>query len=341
MKLDALFPTVISNSLISDKTCYLSWFRANCQKLTNGFKNSHLIAGGHFASACEIVRKAYYNEDFIESEAIEKGRIYILEAEDTGDAIKTNERLAATLEKYFKRFPLSKEFSPAKLADGTHAIEYTFAFDLGIPHPDIPDRNLLWMGKLDGLYEKIFQGKVSHRFVLDEKTASELSRIINSKDSYNPNGVIDINKEEDKYRTDSQFIGYHKAARLLGIKTDSTLVRKVPILTKHEDAIELNIPITDFMIDIWWSTFLSDINELVEKYRFYKSKNMLPQVAFKPAYKGTICTSWGRKCEYIEGCLHKDGEAILAGSMKQLVSNQYEALTNMPLVEYKQQLGIK
>jgi len=123
-KLDSLFPINFSNSMMQDVwKCELLFFRKYCQKLVNAnSKSSDLIAGGHFASGCEIVRKSYFNCGMSIDDAIAEGYNYILDAEDTGDNVKSNERLALTLQKYFKRFPLDSELTPVRLANGEHAI---------------------------------------------------------------------------------------------------------------------------------------------------------------------------------------------------------------------------
>lgn len=331
--LSTLFPINFSNSMLASlAVCELKFFRENIQKLSNGEKSHHLIAGTLFAKGCEIIRKSYFNEGMLEEDAIDEGCYYILLAEDTGDSLKSNERLALTLRKYFQRFPLSSGLKPCKLIDGTFAIEYSFEFDLGIPHPEIPEQNLIFKGKLDGLYEKTLPTLQVKRYVVDEKTASSVHRITGTK-------IVDIQKEEAAFKTDSQLLIYHWAARKLGIETQASLIRKIPILTKHEDAFELDIPINQFMIDMWWDSTINQINELVEKYKFYKAKGGLPQVAFKPVYKGTNCTVWGSKCKFMDGCLSKDGEAILQSSFQQIVSSSDDP-TGVPLEEYKKLRGL-
>jgi len=318
--------------------CELYFFRAHCQKLISvNRKSSDLIAGGHFAKGCELVRKSYFNENRAVDESIEIGYNYILDAEDTGDPIKSNERLATTLKKYFERFPLDGQITPVKLVDGTHAIEYNFEFDLGIPHPELEGVNLTYKGKLDGLYERRFQGKRINCYVVDEKTCNQVSRVNGSK-------FVDITAEEDIYKTDGQFIGYHWAARQLGIETTSSLIYKVPILTKHEDAFELTVPINYFMIFHWYNSTVSKIAELVEKYKYLKLNNttegFVPQFAFHPSYTGNSCLAYKRLCTYAEGCKIPEGDEILGSSMKQVVWDSVSK-TEVSLTEYKKLKGYK
>jgi len=338
-KLDSLFPINFSNSMMQDVwKCELLFFRKYCQKLVNANnKSSDLIAGGHFASGCEIVRKSYFNCGMSIDDAIAEGYNYILDAEDTGDNVKSNERLALTLDKYFRKFTLDSELTPVKLENGEHAIEYTFEFDLGIPHPEIPDQNIVFKGKLDGLYERKFQGNRVKCYVVDEKTTGAVSRLRGTK-------LIDLVREENIYKTDGQFIGYHWAARQLGVITDASLIYKVPIMTNHEDAFELEIPINDFMIQQWSISTIEKIHELVEKYKHYKSNRTVvdfhPQCAFYPVYTGNSCMAYARPCTYTEGCRSKEGEEILASSMKQVVWDSSKKV-EVPLKQYKLERGLE
>lgn len=331
--LDSIFPIAFSNTMMSDIwKCELYFFRSHCQKLVSvNKKSSDLLAGGHFAKGCELVRKAYFNENLSIDGSIEKGYNYILDAEDTGDSIKSNERMAVVLEKYFKRFPLDSELTPVKLVNGEHAIEYNFEFDLGIPHPELEGVNLTYKGKLDGLYERRFQGKRTHCYVVDEKTTGQVSRIKGTK-------LPDLIEEENLYKVDGQFIGYHWAARQLGIQTTGSLIYKVPVLTNHEDAFELNVPITDFMIGHWFTSTVNKIQEITEKYKYFKEKESLigfsPQYAFYPSYTGNSCLAYRRPCAYTEGCKIPEGEEILMSSMKQVVWDSIER-KEVSLSDYK------
>ena len=176
-------------------SCELRWFRNNVQRYvpkgflndTNIGKSSDLVAGGLFAEGVELVRNAYFLDGLEEDDAIEKGFSHIIRGESIQAPIKTNERMAKALRRYFQVFPLEEGLVPCQLSDGTVAVEYRFEFDLGIPHPDFPERNILFVGVLDMLAERKL-GSYLQRVVLDEKTTSSVSRIPNSKDKKRPLG---------------------------------------------------------------------------------------------------------------------------------------------------------
>lgn len=332
--IDSLFPINFSNTTMTDIwKCELYFFRKHCQRMVNNtYKSSDLIAGGNFAKACELVRKAYFNEKLSEEDSIDRGCTFLLEAEDTGDSNKSNERLSFTLRKYFERFRLDSLLTPIKLSNGEHAIEYEFNFELPIKHPEIANQNLVFKGKLDGLYERKFLDKRVGVYIVDEKTTGGLARIKGTK-------IVDIVREESQYLTDSQMIAYSWAAQQLGVKVDGALIRKVPILSNHEDSFELEIKITDFMIQHWSATTLNKIEELVSKYMYYK-ENKVPQEAFYPAYSSNACNSYSRQCMYIKGCMSEHGEDILASDMKQVVWDSLNK-KEISLKEYKNNLQLE
>ena len=335
-KLDTMFPLSFSySSLSSFWSCELKGFRASIQHLRPPNDNPDLLAGGAFAKACELARKGYYNEGLSQEEAIEIGKAYILASPDTGHAIKTNERVAYSFEKYIEVFPFNQECKPCVLEDGSHAIEYKFEIDTGIPHPDFPDRNILFTGISDGLYGlyEVSSKKRIETYIIDEKTTSRIYRLPGAK-------VVDLEKEANVFRASSQLIGYCVVAEMLGIKVDAALIRRIPILKTYEPAYELEIPITQFMKDRWAISTFSKIESLKQKYLLYKeNKGTYPQQFFYPTY-GNSCNAYARPCPYIEGCLTKDGEQLLSTIYEQKVSkvNENGERESVPLAEFKKLL---
>ena len=330
MQIDTLFPINFSHTMLSDLwTCEFFWYNLHARRFTGMYRSGDLIAGGHLASACEITRKAFFNDSVDEETAIELGYEHILSAEDTGDELKTNERVAHAFKMYFKRFKMDSTLVPCKLADGTHAIEYKFKFDTGIKHPEL-DQNIYFTGNLDGLYERTARGQALTRHVVDEKTTKSVRRITGTK-------LIDMAAEEEEYVTSGQFIAYHWAARQLGIKTESSLIRRVPILTNWESAYELEVPVNQFMITSWETSTFSKIKEVIEKYKWLKAHpDKDPREAFYPVYNSG-CTSYKKLCSMADGCRTKLGDAVLASSYRQIVFHEGKEYS---LKDYKKLRGI-
>lgn len=329
--LDFIFPQTFSHTTMSDVwKCEYYWFRTYCQVLRGAARSPDLIAGGHIATACEITRKAFYFDGVEHDEAVELGKDFILTAEDTGDDLKSNDRVAQVFERYFKKYRMDGNIAPMPLVDGTFAVEYKFSLDLGIPHPDLPDTNICFTGKLDGLFKKksTFGDKI---YVLDEKTTKSVKRV---KGTDTP----DYAAEEELYKTSGQFIGYHMAARTLGVKPDGTIVRRLPIMAKPEPCYELVLPINDFIIDRYQTALEAKIGELVEKYKWLKATGKDPSQAFFPIYNEG-CNAFSRPCVFKIGCSDRDGEEQIKASFKQVVYDRDKGV-EIPLSEYKQLRGL-
>lgn len=329
--MNTLFPVNFSSSMLSEvHRCRLSWFRRYVQHYNPSGVNSDLYAGGLFASACEATRKAFYNEGMTEEAAIAIGKDLILSADNIPDGIKTNERTAFVFEKYFKYFSNS-EILPAKLVDGTHAIEYTFEIDTGIPHPDLPDRTIKFTGKLDlvGTYSR--NGKEEF-FVVDEKTTKAVYRVPGTK-------IPDLEKIRAEYLCRGQFIGYVYACRKLGLPVTKTIVRKVPIMSNYEEPFEVEIDCNEAQLKWWEQSTFSVIEELVERYKYWKESQCDFRSLFIPIYNEG-CHSWGRLCAYNQGCTVPEGDELLHAMMPQMVS--YPLVdTPTPLVDYLEQVKAK
>ena len=328
--IETLFPLTISQSILEDALhCDMYFFRKHIQGFHPG-RNVHLIAGGHIAKALELTRKAYFFDKKEVDEAIEIGYNYIIDAEDTGDEIKSNARLAFLFKKYFQKFPIDQSWQPLPLTNGEYSIEYEFEFDLGIPHPDIPDRNVTFSGKLDMLAEKKLPGGTKAIGIVDEKTTKNVKRVTGTKQ-------VDLAAEEELYLARGQLAAYSWAIRQLGLKNDYGFIRRIPILKDYEPAYELTIPISEFFIENWSKTMFNTISELVEKYKFFK-ETFDPFAAFTANYTDS-CNSYGRSCYYKKGCTQKDGEEIIAQHFPQSVYDRFseEVLT---LKEYKEKYKI-
>lgn len=325
----SLFPEVISASMIEDIwRCETYFLRNHIQRYRLHEKSGDLLAGGAFAKACELTRKSFYEEGMSEDEAIDVGYHYILTSEHTGHAVKTNEWVAKCFKKYFRTYPLDSSFRPILFPDGSAAVEFTFDFKTGIQHPDLPDTDIRIKGKIDGVYGEYFGGKMTKAYVLDEKSTAKLYRL--------PTGQVDLDKELMSFRLNPQMIIYVWAARELGLKVDTALIRRVSFNAKYEPPIELHIPITQYMIDTCLSSLYNKIQELVEKYKMWKFEGYELQQTFATQY-GSQCITYGRACPYAEGCWYDRGGDILASNIRQLVYNGEEMVG---LESYLRQKGI-
>jgi hypothetical protein len=293
-----------------------------------GRSNTDLYAGSLFAAACEKTRKAFFDDRMLEDESIALGKELILSSDDTGDDLKSNERLAYVFEKYFTHYPLDKDLTPCELEDGTFAIEYVFDLGTGIAHPDFPDREISFLGRLDFLGERRENGKLV-RYVVDDKTTKAVRRIPGTK-------LVDIALEETLESTRGQFMAYIYAARAIGIKDiNKALIRRVPILTAYEKPYEIPLTYTTFALDNWFHGTMDKIQEMADRYKWLKAQDdATPTRAFRPVFNDA-CNAYNRPCRFKEGCLLKEGESILAQTCEQVVhARKGDEWENVPLAQF-------
>lgn len=334
-----LFPATFSHSSLGVfKTCLKKGYYSRILHLQRSTAPSeHLLAGSLFASAMEQIRNDVYIEGLEQDHALQRGKELILEGEDTGSFNKSNEQVAAAFERYILRFPLESSFKPFTLEDGGKGIEYYFEIDTGIPHPDFPEKTILYNGYLDGFYEHWVKGKVDGCYVVDEKTTSKLFRIPRTISKEEPNGRVDMAKEEGTFRLSSQMIGYSVVAKLQGIEANA-LIRRVPISSKPEEPIEIEIRINQYMRDQWVAGTFGLIEELVERYKRLKAGGKISEI-FLGSY-GNQCQTYGEICQFSKGCLSKNGELMMLNSSKQGISLMKDKNTRVlvPVARYKKNI---
>jgi hypothetical protein len=325
MSVQTLFPLVLSNTDLSSwSSCQLKWYRERCQSWRKPSFNNDLAAGGSFAKGLETVRKAYYNDKLPAVEAIDLGYYTVIEnlheemakSNTSTETLKSPERMGLALKEYFRYFPLdNEEVIPAQLEDGTYAIEHKFTVELPILHPEL-GVPLIFKGKLDMLAQSM--GRI---YIEDEKTTKAIK-----------------SNEADLLATAGQFIGYAWLAREKGIITVGAKVRKIAIQIKEIKCEEIEIPITDYMINLWYESMLSKVTEMVEKYKATMEDNNFKS-HFVPDFQHG-CTSFFRPCSFQDGCKSKYGENFISSNYQQLVWDS-ESRKEIPLTEYRTLLGLE
>lgn len=319
-----LFPLIISNTdsnLIS--TCELRWFRERVQCYRKQGFNIDLTAGACFAKGLELTRKAFYQDKLSSEESISIGYDNVLDSmhklmefEDT-DVLKSPERMALALRLYFKQYPLDikEEIIPATREDGSFAIEHTITRELPVLHPElgIP---LIFKAKLDMLATEL-----GRTWIVDEKTCKQISA--------NTGNLL---------RTAGQFIGYSWACREEGIRVEGAKVRKVAIQVKDIKFEEFQVPITEYMIDLWFKSFTTKLEMLVAKYKVFKNTGKDFKEIFLPDYQQG-CTSFNKPCPFMDGCASVNGEKFINVEFQQICWDAVNR-TEVSLEEYRTMLGL-
>lgn len=281
------FPTVIDSTILSDFTnCPLSAYRKYCLKLASPYKSIHLHAGGAFAKAIEIVRKARWLEGKSFNDSIEDGYIAFVnawgnfEAPEVGSgANKTFERVWGAVESYFDEYPMDTDpIRPYMLSNMEPGIEFSFGIPLdGINHPDTGDP-MIFGGRLDllGYYRDL-------PAIIDEKTASQLG------DSW-----------AKQWKMRGQFFGYVWAVRHHDVRVKCAIIRGVSILkTKygHLEVIEQNF--SDFMLNRWEANMRRKLQMFIGMYQHARSIEDHDGLVSFPMAFGDACNAYG-------GCMFKD-----------------------------------
>lgn|SRR5574343_179000 len=318
-----IFPLIISNTdlnLLSQ--CELKWFRERCQCLRKQSFNIDLTAGGSFAKGLELTRKAFYQDKKDSETSIEIGYNYILEEmhekmkfENT-DVLKSPERMALALKEYFKKWPLEDvEVIPAEREDGSFAIEHTITKELPVLHPEL-GVPLIFKGKLDMLATEM-----GRTWIVDEKTTKQISS--NTGEMLRPAG---------------QFAGYKWLAKQEGLEVQGVKIRKVAIQVREIKLEEFQIPITDFMVERWYSSLLNKLTNIANKYKSYISGEDFVSY-FLPDYQQG-CTSFNKSCPFVDGCVSANGEKFIKSEFEQIVWDAVNS-REVSIDEYRELMGLK
>jgi hypothetical protein len=322
-----LFPLIISNSTLSSwSNCQLKFYREYCQNYRKAGFNIDLSAGGQFAKGLETTRKMYYNDGLEAVEAIEAGYYSVVEGlhaemkacNAATDVLKSPERMGLALKEYFRTFPLeSEEVIPAKLEDGTYAIEHKMTVELPIKHPEL-GVPLIFKGKLD-----MFAKHMGRTYIVDEKTTKAIT-----------------SNTADLLATSGQFIGYAWLARELGICVSGAKIRKIAIQVKANKVEEFEVPITDYQIDMWYKSMIFNVNCMVDSYK--ATMDGFGGTDFKDYFNPDFqhgCTSFFRPCQFQDGCKSKYGESFIESNFTQKCWDS-ETRTEVSLVEFRKLLGL-
>jgi hypothetical protein len=149
----------------------------------------------------------------------------------------------AALDAYVEEYPFDTDYiQPMRRADGSAAVEFTFALPLPVIHP-VTGNPIFYCGRFDML------GQVANEcYVVDEKTTGR---------TWPGNWV-------DQWKMRGQFIGYTWAAREAGYNCKGALVRS-PLILKRDIRMLATPPMyyPDWHIERWYNQTVRDVQRLV------------------------------------------------------------------------------
>lgn len=319
------FPEIFDSSMIATRKACAEKFRL---EYINHWKpkasSVHLHAGGAFAKALEVARKAFYTGEIIgfvprakgvTDDPKDKGTWTSIQREPQdaetsialglqallayygdfdcpSDSAKSAERMCGALEFYFDNYPLDHDDGyPIILPGNKRAIEYSFAHPLPIPHP-VTGNPLLYVGRMDAIIQ--YAGS---RYVDDEKTTTQLGA-----------------SWPRQWDLRSQFTGYCWGAREAGIQVDGAIVRGVSILkTKYDTAQSINYR-PDWQIDRWYGELLEWLEDIIRDW-----KRLGPNKFWRHNLDHS-CAEYGG-CAFREACLSMDKQPWLETAFEHRVWN--------------------
>jgi hypothetical protein len=245
------FPDVVDNTLISAfRRCETSAYYSGIRRIRAHENSTHLIAGGAFARGLEVTRKRFFEEGETFSQAFEAGVIALVT--EYGDHVvhpkiaqKGVWNMVAALDYYFRVWPIDRGLVPFKLANGKHAIEFSFCLPTSIMHPITGDP-IMYAGKFDmiGVHDN------NQLFVTDEKTSTQLG-----------------DYWLQRWRMSNQMTGYVWAARMHGIPVKGAWIRGIGILARSLTSANVPTLRPQWRIDDWYAQLQLTLHKMVTAWQ--------------------------------------------------------------------------
>lgn len=291
--LTPIFPTYVDSSmLVTFKACHHKFFNEYCICRSPETISPDLHAGGAFASGMEATRRALWEAKLPIEDAIALGVAALAsfwgDYEPPDDHPKTFERTSTALLDYFDHYPpVTDPIQPVITAEGTPAIEFTFAIPIPVIHP-ITQEEIVFCGRFDllGYYNEAL-------FVIDEKTMKAMGP-----------------KWKDAYAMRSQFIGYTWASRQAGYEVLGAIVRGVCIQKTQIKHAQAFCPYPQWQIDRWYREMVMAVKMMVACW----------ETGVWSYDYGDSCSSYGG-CQFLGPCTTENEMLWLEQDFKHRVWN--------------------
>lgn len=295
MELTYEFPRAIDNTMRTAwDACQRKFLLSHIYNLRQSEVSMHLVFGGAYAAGLEVARKEYYGGntdkvDYLGKAMIRAIKTWDLELKDPLlEETKSLPNCLCAILYCFETWPMETDWiEPLENADGSPAIEFTFALPIRDEHPVTKDP-ILYTGRFDMFVS--FQGS---KAIYDDKTTTQLG-----------------NSWVSGWDLDSQMTGYIWAGQQSGFPVKTALIRGVSILkTKfgHAQAIQHR---TDWHIESWYNVLHKNLAGMLEA--FAKGPN-----SFLPSY-GQACKAYGG-CPYRDLCDKENWEKWIEPTFRHFV----------------------
>lgn len=264
------FPPVIDSTMLSTyRNCPTSFNLGYLQHYKLQGDSVHLHAGGAFAKACEMGRRAFYIDGLSQENSEAEGLIALINAygdyEAPEGSAKTLERMCGALEFYYENYPLTTDIARVAKLGPTYAAEFSFGTPLPIMHP-ITGEPIIFAGKADAVVD--YAGGL---YIMDEKTTTSLGTTWSKQ-----------------WDLRGQFTAYAWALRELGFKPAGSIVRGISILKTKYETQEVIIGQPGWKIDRWEREMLRTVNAMIADWK-----------------AGSFAYDLGEACNHYGGCSFK------------------------------------
>ncbi len=329
------FPESVDNTqIVAFKGCPVKWFYNHILHI-NPDMSPHLHFGRLYAEGHEVVRKAYYVEDYNDEQAVLLGVQHILdnwgeEVSEKETKVKTKESCMDLLQSYYAKYPLdSEEYEPIILQKENSEIESAIEFSFKEIIGNTPEgKPLYFTGRADMIVKSPYFGNKEACLVFDDKTTG----------SYISQHLL------SQWETRSQFTAYCYFLRKAGIPAKGAVIALASLRGKEYSFERLESPRSSFMLDNWYRDMLRTVNEMKDFYwevlDLHEKYPEEPLSAIAPkANLSNNCYSFSSKCRFIPACTLKTGER---GILNSTVQNIWipEEQTRYSLEEYLLKQGI-
>jgi len=273
------FPTRVDWSMVSEFDSCETKYRYRYQHNISPTETSpHLHAGGAFAAGIETTRRALWIDKLDLDSALCLGTHAFTKFWGNYEPPeryqqKNYANTLGALWDYFREYPPDTDpVKPYLYADGTPAIEFTFAIPTEILHPNTGEP-IIFCGRFDmlGYYNNLIA-------IIDEKTAMQL-------------GAAWVRQWEMR----GQFIGYTYVARKYGIDVKMVLIRGIGLLKTKYTYLEAIEQYPNYLLDRWWKALNLKISRMISCWQQNEW-----QLSF-----GAACESYGG-CDYKPLCTAKN-----------------------------------
>lgn len=245
------FPDKTDNTMRGEWVrCQTAWLRSFLYCLASPAPNIHLHAGGTFAKGLEVARRSFHDKGSSVPEALRDGLAAIIKTYgnfvpvETKQGDKSLDNVIKAYDAYFQRYPLDTDvLQTFRAADGKLMVEFTFALPTEVKNPSTGDP-ILYCGRFDRLATR-----GDALFVTDEKTATQLGE-----------------QWAAQWDLESQFTGYHYAARQYGYPVAGCTVRGVGLLKTKITFAETTLHKGQWALDRWWEQLHKDLKKMVRAW---------------------------------------------------------------------------